>query len=145
MYDIFVEKHSIEDKPLSWHLARHIYSRGQSGKIAVVTDEPDALLAATHKQWIKLLRQAQDERSVVLNPAQVDTLTRRIIWMQGLSFTCKLPDDLLEADVTFGTVDDFIRVAPVCTCAYITYSFEREKIYMVTAWMPRDSLVVIYE
>jgi hypothetical protein len=145
MHDLFVEKHSFGGRPLSWHLARHIYSHGPQGKIAVVTDSPEALLAATRKQWHKLLRQTQNERSSTLNPTRIDMLTGQILWMQGLSFTSKAPDDLLEADITFATVDDFVHVPPVCQCIYVTYNFEREKLYMLTAWMPRNSLVVVYE
>jgi hypothetical protein len=65
--------------------------------------------------------------------------------MQSLSFTSKAPDDQLEADITFATADEFVHVPPVCRSVYITYDFEREKLHMLTAWMPRDNLVVIYE
>ena len=145
MHDLFVERHSLEGRPLSWHLARHISAHGPQGKIAVATDKPETLLSATRKQWSKLLRQIQNERSGTLNPARVDMLMGQILWMQGLSFTSKAPDDLLEADVTFATADDFVSVPPVCHCVYVTYAFEREKLHMLTAWMPRNSLVVMYE
>ncbi|HLZ15096.1 MAG TPA: hypothetical protein VKQ34_03830 [Candidatus Saccharimonadales bacterium] len=145
MHGLFVEKHSIKEEPLSWWLARHICSHGQVGKIAVMTDRPEALLSTTRKQWLRLLRQAQNELSATLNPVRIDALTGQILWMQGLSFTCKPPDDLLEADITFATADDFVRVPPVCRCIYVTYQFEREKLHMLTAWMPRNSLVVVYE
>ncbi len=145
MHDLFVEKHSLESKPLSWHLARHICAHGPQGKIAVVTDKPEALLSATRKQWFKVLRQIQNERSGTLKPTRVDMLIGQILWMQGLSFTSKAPDDLLEADITFATADDFVRMPPVCRCVYVTYAFEHEKLHMLTAWMPRSSLVVIYE
>src|SRR2546430_9590309 len=144
MYGLFVEKHTLEGRPLSWHIARHICSHGSCGKIAVVTDSPEALLAATRKQWLKLLRRTQSERSSTLNPTRIDTLTGQILWMQGLSFTSKAPDDLLEADVTFATADDFVHAPPVCQCVYVTYNFEREKLYMLTAWMPRNSVLVLY-
>lgn len=144
MHGLFVEKHLIEDKPLSWHLARHIYAHGPQGKIAVVTDKPKALHSTTCKQWAKLLRQTQNERASTINPARVDMLTRQILWMQNLSFTCKAPNDLLEADITFAAADDFVRVPPVCCCIYITYDFEREKLHMLTSWMPRNGIVVMY-
>lgn len=145
MHDLFVEKRSLKGKPISWHIARHISSHGLNGKIAVVTDKPEALLSATRKQWLKLLHQTQNERASTLNAARLDMLTGQMLWMQGLSFTCKRPDDLLEADVTFATADDFVRVPPVCPCIYVTYGFEREKLHMLTAWMPRNGLVIIYE
>jgi hypothetical protein len=145
MHNLFIEKHSLDNRPLSQHLARHICSHGQQGKIAVVADKPDALLAATRKQWLKLIRQAGNERSGTLNPARAELLTQQILWMQDLTFMSKAPDDQLEADITFATADDFVRVPPVCRCVYVTYTFEREKLHMLTAWMPRNSLVVIYE
>jgi hypothetical protein len=144
MHGLYVEHITLE-KTLSWHLARHICAHGPQGKITIVTDRPAALLPAVRKQWSKLLRQTQNERSGTVNPIRIDVLTRQILWMQGLTFTGKAPDDLLEADITFATAEDFVRVPPVCRCVYITYSFERGKLHMLTAWMPRNSLVVIYE
>src|SRR5687767_3624365 len=143
MHGLFIEKHSLQGKPLSWHLARHICSHGPQGKIAIVTNKPEALLAATRRQWSKLLRQIHNERSGTLNPTRIDILTEQILWMQGLSFTSKAPDDLLEADITFATADDFARIPPVCRCVFVAYAFEREKLHMLTAWMPSNSLVVI--
>lgn len=145
MHGIFTEKHALQGKPLSWHLARHISSHGPQDKIAVVANKPDTLLAATRRQWLKLLRQTQNERSSTLNAARADMLVGQISWMQGVSFTSKAPDDVLEADITFATAEDFVRVPPVCRCVYITYAFEREKLHMLTAWMSRNGLVVLYE
>lgn len=102
------------------------------------------LLSATRKQWLKLLRRVENERSSTLNPAREHILTEQILWMQGLSFTSKAPSDMLEADITFATAEDFVRVPPICRCVYVTYSFDREKLHMLTAWMPRNSLVVVY-
>lgn len=144
MHNLFIEKHNLQGKPLSWHLARHICSHGPQGKIAVVTNKPDALLAATRKQWFKLIRQTQNERSSTINPGRAELLTHQILWMQSLTFTSRAPDDQLAADITFATADDFVRVPPICRCVYVTYAFEREKLHMLTAWMPRNSLVVIY-
>lgn len=145
MHGLFIETHSRQTKPFSYDLARHICSHGPQGKIAIVADKPEALLASTRKQWLKLIRQLQNERSSTLNLARIDLLAQQILWMEGLLFTCKPPTDLLEVDITFATADDFVRVPPICRCVYITYTFEREKLHMLTSWMPRNSLVVIYE
>lgn len=145
MHGLFVEKHSLQGKPLSRCLAQDIGHRGPQGKLAIVTGKPEALLAATRKQWLKLIRQTQNERSGTINPRRADILTEQILWMQSLSFTSKAPDDQLEADITFATADDFVRIPPVCHCIYVTYEFEREKLHMLTSWMPRNGLVVIYE
>jgi len=141
---LYIEHEKLH-KALSGHLVRHIASHGQQGKIAVVCSDPKVLLSATRKQWMVLIRQTQNECSATLNHERIEALTQQLLWMQGLTFTCKPPDDLLEADITFATADDFVHVPPVCRSVYITYDFEREKLYMLTAWMPRNSLVVAYE
>lgn len=146
MHGLYIEKRTLNGKTLlSWDLAHHIYARGIQGKIATVTDKPTETLASTRKQWLKLLRQVQRERSSTLNAVRIAELTRQIAWMQGLRFSAKPPEDLLEADVTFATVDDFLVFAPDCYTMYVTYDFPKEKLYLITAWMPKGELVVIYD
>jgi hypothetical protein len=130
---------------LSRDLAEEIQERGIFGKIAVVTDKPIVLLSATRKQWLKLTRRTRRDRSSTLNTTKVAVLTQQIAWMQTLRFTATAPTDLLEANVTFATAEDFVRIPPVCRTVYITYSFEKEKLHMLTSWMSKGSLVVVYE
>jgi len=129
---------------LSRDIADEILERGLYGKIAVVTDKPIALLSATKEQWLKLARRAQHDRSSTLDARKVSALTQQIAWMQLLRFSATAPDDLLEAHVTFATAEDFIRVPPICQTLYVAYEFKIEKLYMLTSWMPRGGLVVIY-
>lgn len=145
MHGLYIELRSLNGKTLlSWDLAHHIYARGMQGKVAVVTDKPVESLATTKKQWLKLMRQVQRERSSTLNAVRIDELTRQIVWMQKLNFSAKLPDDLLDADVTFASADDFVRVPPVCSTIYATYPFAREKLHLLTSWMPKNGVVVEY-
>jgi len=144
MYGLFVEKYSLNHKPLSQQLAEHIAAHGPQGKIAVVAEKPVTLLASTRKHWLRLIRIAKRERSSTLNTNLKEQLEIHLEWMRQLRFTAKAPDDLLEADITFATADDFVRVPPDCRIAYITYDFEREKLHMLTSWMPRSGVVVIY-
>ena len=130
---------------LSRDLAEEIRERGVFGKIAVVTDKSIVLLSATRKQWLKLARRTRRDRSSTLNTMKVAMLTQQIAWMQSLRFTATAPTDLLEANITFATAEDFARVPPVCRTVYITYDFEKEKLHMLTSWMPKGGLVVVYE
>lgn len=130
---------------LSKDLAEEILERGLYGKIAIVTDKPVILLSATRKQWLKLMRNIQRERSSTLDTAKIAKLTQQIAWMQSCRFSAKVPDDLLEAHVTFATTEDFGRIPPICQTIYVTYEVEREKQHILTSWMPKNSLVVIYE
>lgn len=129
---------------LAHDLAERIYERGMQGQVAVVTDKPIVLLAATRKQWLKLMRRAQRDRSSTLNASKIAQLSQQIAWMQSLRFTATAPDDLLEADVTFATAEDFVRMPPICQTVYVTYEFDKAKLHMLTSWMPTGGLVVIY-
>ncbi|HET6746604.1 MAG TPA: hypothetical protein VFH06_00680 [Candidatus Saccharimonadales bacterium] len=144
MHGLFVEKYSLNHKALSQQLARHIAAHGPQGKAAIVTDKPMTLLASVRKQWLKLIRLMERERSSTLNPVRKEQLEIHLEWMRQLSFTAKAPEDILEAGITFATADDFVRTPPDCRMIYITYSFEREKLHMLTSWMPRNGVVVIY-
>jgi hypothetical protein len=145
MHGLFVEKYSLNSKPLSRQLAEHIAAHGPQGRVAVATDRPTALLASTRKQWLRLIRLTENERSSILNPVRKEQLEMQLEWMRQLRLTAKTPEDVLEADVTFATADDFVRTPPDCRMIYITYSFEREKLHMLTSWMPRSGVVVFYE
>lgn len=136
--------HRLPVGSLSHDLAKRICEEGMQGQVAVVADKPIVLLAATRKQWLKLMHRAQRDRSSTLNALKISQLTQQIAWMQSLRFTATAPDDLLEADVTFATAEDFVRIPPMCRTVYVTYEFEREKLHMLTSWMPTGGSVVIY-
>lgn len=144
MHGLFVEKYSLNHKLLSQQLAEHIVSHGTQGKIVVVTNRPITLLASVRKQRLRLIRLTECERSSTLNPTRKEHLEVQLEWMRQLRFTAKAPEGMLEADVTFATADDFVRTPPDCRIVYITYTFEREKLHMLTSWMPRNGVVVIY-
>jgi len=144
MHGLFIEKYSLHHKPLSQQLAEHIAAHDSQGKVAVVTDRPVILLASTRKYWMRLIRLTENERSSTLNAARKEQLEIQLTWMRQLSFTAKPPGDLLEADITFATADNFVCNPPDCRMIYITYDFEREKLHMLTSWMPRNGVAVLY-
>lgn len=144
MHGLFIEKYPLNHKPLSRQLAEHIAAHGPQGKVAVVTDKPVTLLASTRKHWLRLIRLTENERSSTLTPTRKEQLEIQLEWMRQLTFTAKTPEDLLEADITFATADDFLRNPPDCRVVYVTYRFEREKLHMLTSWMPRNGVVVMY-
>ena len=146
MHGLYVEERSLNGHgSLSWDLAHHMYARSLRGKIAVVADKPVELLSATRKQWLKILRRAHREQASTLNATRILELMRQISYMHGLEFAARAPDDLLVADVTFATADDFVKIPPVCPTVYVTYALEKEKLHMLTSWLPKNSLVVIYK
>ena len=145
MYALYTEQREINGKNLlSWDLAHHLYLRSPHDKVIVATDRPMELLSATRRQWFKLMRQAMRQRSSTLNAVRSIELTNQVSFMQNLRFSAKEPGDYLDADVTFATADDLIKTAPICRTAYVTYDISKEKLHMLTSWMPEGGVVVIY-
>jgi len=122
-----------------------MFVRAQCGKIAIVTNKPKELLSATRRQWMRIYRQGMREQASTLNTPRILELIQILSRMQAITFSARSLDDLLVADVTFASADDFVRIPPVCPTVYVTYGFEREKLYMLTSWMPKNGLVVVYE
>ncbi|MGD8373944.1 MAG: hypothetical protein PVI21_03750 [Candidatus Woesebacteria bacterium] len=131
-------------KGLPYDLARHICNDSLPGKIVVVADRPLSLLSTTRKQWLRLIRRVEIERARILNAKQREEFSDQIRWMNNLRFSAKPPTDLLEADVTFATVERLVLYAPDCTTMYVTCDIPREMLHIITSWMPRRGLVVIY-
>lgn len=146
MHGLYIERRSLNGHgSVSWDLAHHMYARSMCGKIAVVTDKPKELMPAVRKQWFRLIRLALRERSRTLKSARIMELTQQIAHMQKMLFTCKL-SDMLEGDVTFATADDFVAMPPMCATVYvIADGVEKEKLYLLTAWMPKSAVVIIYK
>ncbi len=145
MYALYTEQREINGKSLlSWDLVHHLYLRSSHDRVIVATDKPAELLAATRKQWFKLMRQAMRQRSSTLDAVRSIELANQISYMQSLQFSAKRPVGYLDADVTFATADDLTKTAPICRTAYITYDISKEKLHMLTSWMPEGSVVVIY-
>jgi hypothetical protein len=146
MHGLCVERRSLKGQTsLSLDLAHHMYARSLCGKMIVVTNKPKELLSATRKQWIRLSRQVMNERASTLNETRALELTHMLSRMQDMRFAAEVPDDLLEADVTFATIDDFVQVPPICPTVYVTCAVEREQLHLLTSWLPEQALVILYE
>lgn len=144
MHALVVERQCVT-RALAHDLAERLARNLGHGKIVIVTDKPVALLSAVRKKWHRLERMVWLERAKTLDASVVIRCTNRLADMKNVSFSAKPPDDLLEADITFATIDDLIRVAPECRTMFVTYDFPKVKLHMVTSWMSRGGTVVIYD
>lgn len=145
MHTLVIERRqAVGARSLATDLAERLVDNVYQGKAVVVSDKPVALLSAVRKQWLRAERKIWNERARTLSAARISELTSQLAYMEQISFTAKPPDDFLEADITFATADDFIRVAPDCKTMFVTYDFPRLKLHMITSWMPRNGVVVIY-
>ena len=144
MHALVIERQCMT-RALAHDLAERLAHNLGHGKTVVVTDKPAALLPAVRKKWHRLERMVWLERTRSLDASVIMQCTNRLAYMQHVSFSAKPPDDLLEADITFATIDDLIRVAPDCKTMLVTYDFPKVKLHMATSWMPRGGTVVIYD
>jgi hypothetical protein len=113
------------------------------GKVVIVADKPLGIISQLRKQWLKLARKVQKERASTLNAVRIKELSGIVSHMQNLDFTMHYPPDDYPGDVYIATVEEILRWPPVCRTMYVVCNVEREKLYLITAWMPRESLVVI--
>lgn len=146
MHGLNVERHQlVQGDSLAQALAKHLARNAYRGKAVVVTDRPVVLLSAVRKQWLKIERSTWKERAKTANPARIADLTNQYFYMQRVTFTAKPPKDILESWVTFALADDFVRIAPECSTMYIAYDVPKEKLHMMTSWMPRSGVAVFYD
>lgn len=146
MIGLYSEKRTIKDSTsLSSDLASHITGRLAHGKIAVVADRPTALMSATRKQWLRLIRLKQREWSSTLSTERRLELTHDLECLRNATFTSQPPITDPLADISFATVAQFLQAPPICKTLYITGSVERHEQYMLASWMSQSGLVVIYD
>jgi hypothetical protein len=144
--ELSVEKRIIKgSRPLSRDLACHMQSRYIYGKIAVVSDRPAVILSSVRRQWLGLIRSAQRERASTLKHLRQQELEQTIWWMQNASFTARDPAHDPIAHVSFATIEQYRLFPPTCNTLYIIGSIEKIDQYLLTSWMPKGGLVVIYD
>lgn len=125
-------------------ITRHLYTRVLCGKVVIVTDKPASLLPAIRKQWLKLAHKAQVERARTLDAMRIGEVSEVIAKMQGLHFNAKWSSDPEPADVYIATIEQLLQWAPECRTMYVTCPITQEQLHLITAWIPRGGLVVIY-
>jgi hypothetical protein len=143
MHSLYVDDQIESAKgALSWQITRCLYLHQYRGKIVIVTNKPAAMLAAVKKQWHKLIRLVQRERSATLDASRIFELTSQITFMQTLGFSVEGTDQ--PTLITFNTPEYLLRYPTDCRTLYITVEIDKETAYLITAFMPRHGLVVLY-
>lgn len=142
MYGLIREEGSFGANPGTKDLARHLYTRMYYGKVVIVAERPQAIISALRKQWLKLARKVQKERASTLNAQRIVELSGIVGWMYNLEFTLHYPPDDYLGDVYIVTLVQALRWPPACRTMYITCGLPTEQLHLITAWMPKGSLVV---
>ena len=145
MRGFYTEKRKLPNGvSLSQDLAQHILARGAQGPVVVATKSPHELISTTGKQWRALIRLIHRERASTLNRVRIAELNNQISWMERLTFTIKLTDELLDNSVTFVKTETLLTAPPICSTLYLLETIDAEKFYLITSWLNTRSVVVVY-
>ena len=144
MIGLSSEIRELGNTTLSYDLAHHMLARQLQGRIAVVTDRPVPLMSAVRKQWLKIIRHMERERSSTLSVRRLE-LADELVRLESVTFTAERPINDPQASICFANVEDFLQAPPVCNTLYITRRIERHEQYMLASWMPPRGLVVVYD
>lgn len=129
---------------LAADLARHLYTRQYLGKTIVVCEGPLGVVSSARKQWLKLARTLQRQRSSTLNADKILKYTHGIAHMQRLRFSSKPPLEQPGADVFFMTSDNLENIPAQCLTLYLISQVSTEQLTLVCEQLPADALVVDY-
>jgi len=146
MDGLYIERRELRPgASLSWDIAHHLYARTMEGKAVVIATAPQVLLASVRKQWSKVLRQVQRERSSTLQAARIRELTRELERIQRLHFMVGVPDAYADGDIVFIREDFPASVLGSFSTLYLTCAVENSRLQLLTSGMPRHSLLVMYD
>ena len=124
---------------------RHLHARQHLGKAVIVYDQSIGMLGAARKQWLKLARSLQKQRSSTLNADKILKYTHNITHMQRMWFTAKDPLESPEADVFFLRPDELEILPLSCLSVYILDPVDRETAGKILPQLPDGALVIDYE
>jgi hypothetical protein len=129
---------------LAADIMRHLHARQHIGKAVVVCEQPTALLAACRKQWLKLTRVIQKQRSSTLNADKILKYTHTITHMQHMRFTGKTPLEEPDADVYFLDASS-LTVTPLhCYTVYTHTRLSLSVAGKIIEQLPAEALFVDY-
>lgn len=127
------------------NITQHIRDYQVYGRVAVVAQQPDALLAEIKKSWNALKRETKREIEQTKSVRRKEMLTYAQIYMPQCTFTSVPPIQEPHQKVQVATIEQFIEWPPQCQTMFVTYPVEKAQLYMATSWMPPYGLVIIYE
>ncbi|MGD8374196.1 MAG: hypothetical protein PVI21_05085 [Candidatus Woesebacteria bacterium] len=140
----YFESLKISNKLLCKEIANHLKFRQHLGKAIVVCETPSTLLGTTRKQWLKLARSVQNERSATINAERLLRLTNAITHMHKMQFIAKTPMQSQNAHVYFIDPKDLEEaILPVNTYSfYITCPINKELLNHCIEQLPSNAMIV---
>lgn len=143
----YFELRQIGESPntsLAADIAQHLRSRQHLGKAVVICDKPLNLMSTTRKQWFRLARQLQRERSSTVNVEKILRLTNAIVHMHRMRFAATPPTDQPHAHVYFMTPTELGLLPLTVYSLYVAVDTPDTILETVAAKLPADALLVDY-
>ena len=141
----------IERRPITgndvigWDIAHHLFARRLQGKSIILTSNTLGLLSTVRKQWLRVTRKVQRERSSTLDVALIEQLAKTIAHMQTMTFTSQSPQDEPDADV-YVLNNEWLQDVPFdCHTFYTTEPVESARLATIEEAMPYGGLMVVYK
>lgn len=129
---------------LAADMMRHLYTRQYLGKTVVVCEQPVVMLSTARKQWLKLSRSLQRQRSSTINADKILKYTHGIAHMQRLRFSSKIPLEQPNADVFFLEPDQLQTLPAQCLNVYVVARVNASNIEQLLNQLPQDALLTDY-
>lgn len=146
MNSLYIEIRKLESSDsLARDLADGIYLNHTFGNIAVVSEQPIALMGSVQKQWIKYIREIEQKIPDTSDDNGSPEINRNLNYVQNLTFSAESPDKDIQASVSFSTAKEYKLFPPMCRTLYITQEVTKQDMYMLTSWMPQHGTVVLYK
>jgi hypothetical protein len=123
---------------------RHLHTRQHLGKTVIIHTYPAAILSPARKQWLKLTRSLQRQRSSTLNADKILKYTHGITRMQRMRFSAKTPLEQPDGDVYFLAPDELLTMPLSCWTVYVLCELDAKVAENMLLQLPRDALVVDY-
>ena len=129
---------------LAGNIVRHIREYQIYGRVVVVANNPEKLLAEMKKAWNNLKREMRHDIDNLNDSNRKSLLINQLMYMQQCSFAAKAPIENTSERTVVATIEQVLEWPPVCQTMYVTYDVELSELYRATAWMPPYGLVVSY-
>ncbi len=126
-------------------IMRHLHTRQHLGKALVICDQPQIFLSAARKQWLKLSRIIQKQRSSTLNADKILKYTHTITRMQHMHFSTKSPLEQPEADIYFLLPSQLDPLPFGCFSTYVLTPVSPDLLARMRTDLPDESLVIDYD
>lgn len=123
---------------------RHLNTRQHLGKAVIVCDQPAIFLSTARKQWLKLSRSLQKQRSSTLNADKILKYTHTITRMQRMHFTVKDPLERPSAEVFFLLPSQLTTLPSHCWNIYLLSPVNPRSALNALSQLPDGALVVDY-